>query len=894
MFNDGDLLYGRFRIFGAALPAEPLFEWYVVKDEEDSTDYLMRCFPLQAGQEQGVSHRVLQIVDRRQEPTGLPWPRLIEAFADRTYVYLQEEKPTGCSFEKWCGLNPDPEFSARPAFIRALLNGLAALHSSAPDLYHGGFEPSDIVVAAAGHPVLYGEKWSAHVIRTQPVDTSAMRLRDLASLAKAIAFCFPRDPNGNPVWDQAPSPARDPVFLTRCMWESITGTRGLVVDAKRMSGWISKLEKACQKEREQSWAQAAALYEEAGALMQVPALQARAAGVQQHWASGSKPADVPKTESPKPAPPPPPPPRKPSIAKFEASSSTVTEGGAIKLVWNVDSADKIDIQPDLGERRARGTETVTVHRTTTFVLRAGGPGGETRSITVRAEPRPVPVIDLFEVAPPVIRPGERAKLRWRARNSASTTILPDIGIVDAAGEREVIPAGSIAYQLIAVGAGTSVNRQVTLTVAPPPRVDSFSARPLATGTYRIEWKTAGAEQVDILPGLGRVPAAGVRDVQCAPQTTLTLSAKGLLGQHTEASLTAIAPPPAPRRFGKWIAFWVIFLALAAGGAYWLREKQVPPVSKSPNMLSSVNPDTPKKAEPFSPPDASAHQPDNKAPDEHTLDENKTGVSGGAALKPTIQFMASEYEIPRGQSAKLSWSVQGATEVSLEPGFGVVPSTSSKVVSPEATTEYQLIARYASGDPVVQSRTINVTGIAPRITKLTADPDPPVVAPGQRVVLSWTAEGASRVSLQPEPGRVESSGSRTFSLTATKKFTLVAEGSGGAPTQQDIWITVDPRLAAPSLDILRFTAQPDRVAPGGNFALSWQTRGASEVTLELVKKPDQSLASLPPSTQGSSGELQIRVDDQFSRYGTYEYRLIVRSGTLTKEQHVFVEIVRPGR
>jgi hypothetical protein len=905
VFNNGDLLYGRFRV-GAILPGEPPEESYVAKDEQDGNDYVIRCFPIQTGQLHNIASRVLQFVERRQKLTDVPWPDLIDGFVDRNYVYLQQKKPSGYGFEEWCNRHADPGYSMRPDFIRLLLNGLAAIHSAGSDLYHGGFKPEDIVVNEAGRPLLNGEKWSGQAIGLRSAAPAAMRKTDLDSLAKMVGFCFPHDGNGSPAWDQVPQAGRAPVFLARCLYECLTGNRTQVTDAAMLLPWIAKLEQAGKAERDQGWPEAAALYEEAAKTIEVPALKVRAGAVQE--LARPKPAPAPKPDNPKAEvpkelpkkePPPPPLPTKPSIKKFEASAANVTAGEVVRLSWVVENAAKVDIQPELGERQASGIEATPVHRTTTFILKADGPGGsETRSVTVRAEPRPAPSIDLFQITPAAIKPGGSATIRWAVQNATSTTILPDIGIVDLAGEREVAPADSTTYQLIVVGAGASLNRQVILTVAQPPRIESFSAHPVGPGTFRIAWQTSGSGVVDIQPGLGLVPPSGQRDVRYAQPTTLKLAATGALGQHAEATVTAIAPPPPAGRFKKWAAIFAICLALGIA-VYLLRDQPAPPQTKSPSMQAGDK--FGPKPDPAGPAPAQDTSPQTVTPPlgENPADDKKTGLPDiSSAPRPAIQFGASELEIPRGRSTLLSWTVKGATQVLLEPGSEILKPSGSKSVSPDSTTEYKLVAHYPGGE-TFQSLTINVIGAAapqtrsltaPRISEFKAEP--PVIAPGRTVVLSWTVEGANRVSLQPEPGMVEASGSRSFTLPATKKFTLVAEANGAAPTQQDIWVTVDPRLAPPSDPT--FSATPAFVSRGATFTLRWQAPGATAVFIELARKPDQSLATLPQSSQPSIGQLSIPVDDQFTRYGLYEYKLTAQYGAVTKEKRVSVMIVRSGQ
>ena len=65
--------------------------------------------------------------------------------------------------------------------------------------------------------------------------------------------------------------------------------------------------------------------------------------------------------------------------------------------------------------------------------------------------------------------------------------------------------------------------------------------------------------------------------------------------------------------------------------------------------------------------------------------------------PTIDsFYASPGSITSGGSSTLSWSVSGATAVSIDQGIGNVALTGTRVVSPSATTTYTLTATNDAG------------------------------------------------------------------------------------------------------------------------------------------------------------------------------------------------------
>ena len=82
-----------------------------------------------------------------------------------------------------------------------------------------------------------------------------------------------------------------------------------------------------------------------------------------------------------------------------------------------------------------------------------------------------------------------------------------------------------------------------------------------------------------------------------------------------------------------------------------------------------------------------------------------------APPPTITaFAAAPASITAGQSSTISWTVSGATGLSLDNGIGSVTGTSTRAVSPTATTTYLLTATNAAGS-VTASTTVSVAAPA---------------------------------------------------------------------------------------------------------------------------------------------------------------------------------------
>ena len=103
----------------------------------------------------------------------------------------------------------------------------------------------------------------------------------------------------------------------------------------------------------------------------------------------------------------------------------------------------------------------------------------------------------------------------------------------------------------------------------------------------------------------------------------------------------------------------------------------------------------------------------------------------APPKPSIStFVAEPSTIQRGQSSTLRWSTSNATEVSIEPGIGSVPSSGNRQVFPSNTTTYRLTAKGPGGTSEATA-TVTVTQPPP--------PPPPAPKPPKRTLSQRLAE-----------------------------------------------------------------------------------------------------------------------------------------------------------
>jgi peptidoglycan-associated lipoprotein len=74
----------------------------------------------------------------------------------------------------------------------------------------------------------------------------------------------------------------------------------------------------------------------------------------------------------------------------------------------------------------------------------------------------------------------------------------------------------------------------------------------------------------------------------------------------------------------------------------------------------------------------------------------------APPQPTVTLNVYPSDINQGQSAKLTWEAQNATEVTLEP-MGSVQTNGSQTVSPTASTTYRIVAKGPGGTADASAR-----------------------------------------------------------------------------------------------------------------------------------------------------------------------------------------------
>ena len=396
-----------------------------------------------------------------------------------------------------------------------------------------------------------------------------------------------------------------------------------------------------------------------------------------------------------------------------------------------------------------------------------------------------------------------------------------------------------------------VTDSVTVTGERPPpgaTCDSFRATPAnicSGGSSTLRWTTTGADSVSINRGIGDVDDDGSRSVSPTTTTTYTLTATNRSGSDTCAATVRVWDPPTASisasrtTINEGESFTLSWTTSNAGSA---RINQgIGSVTPNVGGRQTLTPSAGKHTYTITASKATG-SPCSDATDSVMV---TVGPPEPPPDPPVIDsFTANPTSVDLGEQSTLSWTVRGATGLSINQGVGsVTPLTSgSKTVTPDmskASTTYTLTASDGSGnDTETETVTINAPGI-------TCSASPTLIDPGGKSKLTWEATSAKSVSISPNPGGGTPGTSGMQEVTLTRKTTYTFRATGSASRTASCTVTVKVR---PRIDT--FTASPSSITRGASSTLSWTTTNASSVTLSghpLVSSADGSQVVVPWTT-----------------------------------------------
>jgi hypothetical protein len=225
-----------------------------------------------------------------------------------------------------------------------------------------------------------------------------------------------------------------------------------------------------------------------------------------------------------------------------------------------------------------------------------------------------------------------------------------------------------------------------------PSIASFSADPVSsdpTAGFRIHWKVAGAQTVEIAPDIGLVPSEGDRAVSPETTTRYILTASSGATKVTSETTIVVAPASAPRI----AAFSAEIPEVIAGGSTrlsWDVEGRVSSVQIDP-LGSGL------------PAQGSREIHINRTTD-YLLTATGPGgtVTGKLTVRakplgpPEITFEAVPAAVHSGDAVTLRWNVSGADRVKIDSGLGAVASTGLIMLHPTSNQHYTISASGQGG------------------------------------------------------------------------------------------------------------------------------------------------------------------------------------------------------
>ena len=266
-----------------------------------------------------------------------------------------------------------------------------------------------------------------------------------------------------------------------------------------------------------------------------------------------------------------------------------------------------------------------------------------------------------------------------------------------------------------------------------------------------------------------------------------------------------------------------------------------------------------------------------------------GINLSTLTQPAAinSFGASPATISAGESSTLSWTVTGATTVSIDQGIGNVALSGSRVVNPNSTTVYTLTATNAAGS-VTATAQIIVSGTPPAPTPSPTPTGLPVInyftaspssiSPGDSSTLSWDVDNATSVNIDNGVGLVISTGARVIFPMMSTNYTLTATNSTGS-SMKSTTVLVGTVPAPVSFAVIGVTASANPQSYYGhcpataNFFATITASGPGTVTYRW-ERSDGTSESLKSVIFASAGPQIVGTSWPLAASGTYWERLHV--------------------
>jgi hypothetical protein len=454
-----------------------------------------------------------------------------------------------------------------------------------------------------------------------------------------------------------------------------------------------------------------------------------------------------------------------TITSFTASSYTVALGSQVTLSWVVTGATSLVINQQVGT--VTGTSVNVTPLATganVYTLTANSANGPvTKSLTINVTDSSAPTIVSFTASAPTVMVGTPVTLTWEVKDANNLTdtisISPTVGTVTGTSTT-VTPAtaGTVTYTLTATNSSgsstSSVVVVVTSTLQPPVvSLSTVSGTITLQGAVTLTWTESGATSLSIDQGVGTVPLTS-DSVNTTPTVsgpiTYTITATNAAGSTTSSvTVNVIAAQAAPTATVPYPRISAAGTGYTVGSPVTLNFSALGATSLSIDHGVGAVTGT-----------STTVTPTTAGLNTYTLTASNGAGSASAFVTvyvapvtpvpavPTINsFTAANTAIAQGSPVTLTWSVTGATSLSIDSGVGAVTGQSVNVTpANQGSNTYTLTATNATGSTTAQV-TVVTSATAPtqqptQIADCTALGMSPICVPFESNVLgqAWGAGG----------------------------------------------------------------------------------------------------------------------------------------------------------
>lgn len=551
------------------------------------------------------------------------------------------------------------------------------------------------------------------------------------------------------------------------------------------------------------------------------------------------------------------------IASFSINPTTIPANGQAQLCYEVEHAQRILIEPDVGERKGATKECVNVtpSQTLTYTLTAFAANGKTttQQATLIVEPPPTPPqVRQADIAYFAVEhhdgPGgdPQLSLCYEVHDANHAEIDNEIGEAKLNRRecRPINPQQTTTYTISATGAdGTTKTRQATADATKPPvplpQILSFTASPeqvVDDGTSSLCFKLKDATTAQLDPGARPLrvgPDAPCVSVKPLKRTTYTLRAFNSEGKeaHEDKIINVLRSPKVtefkvrPNRIKTGEPVTLCFKVENAS-----RIDIEPGIAKN-RPVDSFGPCVQQRPRSTTTYTIIAFNDSGlkSQPGQDTVTVEEPQPLKHARI---LFFQPTPQKIKRGERVRLCYGVTDANTTSISPAPGEVPSAEKNCVdqAPRQSTTYTLKTTGEDNKPETLSESVTVE-------------EPEVEQPHVRIThfavkrrafggpqLCYTLENARSARIDPVVGALDNltSDCRNIPPRDQQTYTLTAVGPDQKSESKTVPYTPPEPPKEIPIGIISFTGPKQPIKPRSEAKLCYSTLG--EGTAAISPEP----------------------------------------------------------